>query len=517
MKQLVIALGCAILQCGGAIAAESSWFNGNIGGAATGGSWGTVPTDGSVTLTSNRYVLDEPEEAFAFTATEAKAAGVYTNLIVRTTAKFGCAYEADCMPEIPAGQKVAIAAISSGNAAATYYVYDGSKWVDTAITAVLDEDVAVVVTVTKDGSVTKVAFAFGNATYGPISVVSGGEIQNVGYAGSGEVAALTGAYQENWVPPQGKEIPSEAKDAVEQWAKANGVKVEDFNSNTKDTTSGRTAYESCMLGLAPNEKLAAAADGTKAGAVLGVAVVQPPLTGAGSKVGYKLLKDGAQVGETQNTGAFEVTLGEGRAVYSVQALVDGAVAGNPSSKVGAQSVAVAATGSYLPVPWTDSLGADAKVTDLIKSSGLKEGDQVDVYGAASGAWTSCRYNGTAWEAANGATIPTLRRGQAFRFSGTAGTLYLIGGAEGEVTSTPVVSGNFTLVAKPDGTAFELSKLGASDKAMVMEQTTGLPTATYINFHGTWVKKMTNGTAENSAEIPANTGFFLKTSNSSVNW
>lgn len=516
MKRMVtvIALGCAMLLCGGGIAAETPWFDGVIGGTATGGSW-TDPLPDGVELTADRYVLDEPEGAFAFTATEAKEAGVYTNLIVRTTARFGSVYE-DCTPELSAEQKMAIAVCSSGGAAATYRAYDGEKWIDTKVTAKLDEDVAVVVTVTRDGQGTKVELAFGNATYGPIPVVSGGEIKHVGYAGSGEVAALTGAYQENWIPPPGKTIPPEAQDAVEAWAKRNGVRVDQFASDERGVTSGRTKYESCMLNIAPDEPLVARADGTKAGAALGVAV-QPPLDGAGSKVGYRLLENGAQKAENA-TGAFEVTLGEGRAVYSVQALVDGAAAGNPSSKVGAQSVAVAAGGSYLPVPWTDWLGQDAKVTDLVKPSALKANDQIDVYDAASGTWTSCQYDGEKWVAANGAAIPTLRRGQAFRFSGTAGTLYLIGGADAaEVASTDVEPGKFTLVAKPDGTAFSLSKLGASDKAMVMERTTGLPTATYVSFHGAWVKKTTGGAAEDAAEIPANTGFFLKTSADKVNW
>lgn len=522
MKRIVIALGCAMLLCGGGRAAETGWFDGNVGGTATGGSW-TDPLPDGIELTADRYVLDEPEGAFAFTATEAKETDVYTNLIVRTTVKFGSVYE-DCTPEIQMDQNMAMAVCSFNAKPATYWVLakdagaspTANHWVNTEIAAKEDEDVEIVVTVTKDGQGTKVEYEFDGVKLGPVEVVAAGEIRAVGYAGSGEVAALTGAYQENWIPPQGKTIPPEAQAAVEAWAKRNGVKVDQFASDERGVTSGRTKYESCMLNLAPDEPLVARADGTKAGAALGVAV-QPPLDGAGGKVGYRLLENGAQKAENA-TGAFEVTLGEGRAVYSVQALVDGAAAGNPSSKVGAQSVAVAAGGSYLPVPWTDWLGQDAKVTDLVKPSALKANDQIDVYDAASGAWTSCQYDGEKWVAANGAAIPTLRRGQAFRFSGTAGTLYLIGGADAaEVASTDVEPGKFTLVAKPDGTAFSLSKLGASDKAMVMERTTGLPTATYVSFHGAWVKKTTGGAAEDAAEIPANTGFFLKTSSDKVNW
>ena len=115
-------------------------------------------------------------------------------------------------------------------------------------------------------------------------------------------------------------------------------------------------------------------------------------------------------------------------------------------------------------------------------------------------------------------VPTLKRGQAFRFTPTSDRdLHLIGGADAEaVTTTLVVPNKFTLVAKPDGTPFVLNKLDTAAKAKVMGAT-GLPTDTYLYFDGRWLRKPFSGQAVSSDRIPANQGFFLNTTSESVAW
>ena len=521
----VLALALSLSIACGVACAETQWFDGNVGGTATGGNWPAKLPEG-VTLSGNRYVVADPDEALAFTASESKAAGVYTNLIVRFSARFAYAYDGG-FPELPDNSKLAVAVCSRSAANTNYCVLakdpggSTNAWVDTGIPAVLDRDVAVVVTVATNGvGGVAVKYDFDSTSFGPKDIIADGPIGSFMCKGEGELAAISGAFQENWLPPAGKEIPSAAKEAVEVWAKANGVKANELADSAVDSL-GRTKYESCMLNLAPGQPLVATADVARAENELNIAV-QPPLGGVGSKVKYVLKKNDVQSAENE-TGVFAVTPGAVREVYAVQAVVDGEAAGNVS-RVGSQPISVAATSSYLPVPWTDWQQGDVKVTDLIKASALQNGDQIDVYDAASEKWVSCVYNGTAWHvnrpvgAEETPPVPTLKRGQAFRFtSASARNLHLIGGADAAaVTTTLVVPNKFTLVAKPDGTPFVLNKLDTAAKAKVMGAT-GLPTDTYLYFDGRWLRRPFSGQAVSSESIPANQGFFLNTTSESVAW
>jgi len=514
--------GLVFSVCGNAQAEESAWFDGNVGGIAVGGDW-AVPQPEQVRLEDRRYVLNNPSVPLEFGLDEKKSPSTYTNLVLRSTLLFG-----DCseIPEVPAGSKFSVTAYAEKGTSPTYRVYvkdsasvsAANRWVDTKIPAVINRNVSLVLTVNGTGAADATAeFSFDGVTYGPVPVLTGA-VSGLACAGTGTLSDLVGRCAENWIPPSGKTIPRDARASVDAWAKANGVRVYEFAETTLDK-QGRTKYESCLLNLAPDAPLVATADRSHAEPLsLGVAV-SPPLAGAGEEVSYVLSKgDGPLLSNA--TGSFEVALGEGRQVFSIQASVGGKAVGEPA-KIGSQKVAVAAGGSYLPVPWTDSLRGDIRVTDLVKRSSLASGDQIDVYDAARGVWTSCVYDGAEWEAANGAEIPVIARGLAFRFtpkSAAEGSLYLIGNADAaDVTATPVVPNAFTLVAKPDGTAFALEKLSAADKVLEMEKTTGLPTATYVNFHGAWVRKQTGGAAENVAEIEPNRGFFVNTSSSKINW
>ena len=173
MKRMGLLVGCVVLACWG----------GGVRGAPA------LPRGG--------MVLDDTP-LVDFKVDPARAVGVGSNLVVRTTMKFGYAY-ANEYPEIPAGKTVGVAACRFGQAKASYHVLAKdpvaatNRWTDTGIAADTQHDVPVEVTVSRGkAGRPAIRYRFGESgAFGPVEVVAEGRLRSVGFAGAGEVGELS--------------------------------------------------------------------------------------------------------------------------------------------------------------------------------------------------------------------------------------------------------------------------------------------------------------------------------------
>ena len=255
MKKLMLTLAASAAVVTG-VYATPNWFDGNIGGTASGGSW-TVPS-ADVTLDTNKYVLDDPETALTFAATETKSVSSSQNLSFETSAKFSYAY--DELPVVPADAKAGVVVFGEN-----YYVLakDGetNAWTATEITASLDENVNVGIVVSNGASAVYAIYTIGTDTIEK-EVVASGAWGNVEYLGCGEVASLTGeTVSLGYVIPGGGTI---AESEAETWATQYGIdistpeKKQEFIDNLASTTvyvGNRTFAESVILGVATNDEI----------------------------------------------------------------------------------------------------------------------------------------------------------------------------------------------------------------------------------------------------------------------
>ena len=524
MKKLMLTLAASAAVVTG-VYATPNWFDGNIGGTASGGSW-TVPS-ADVTLDTNKYVLDDPETALTFAATETKSVSSSQNLSFATSAKFSYSY--DELPVVPTDAKAGVIVYGEN-----YYVLakDGetNAWTATEITASLDENVNVGVVVSNGASAVYAIYTIGTATIEK-EVVASGAWGNVEYLGCGEVASLTGeTVSLGYVIPGGGTIDESEADA---WATQNSIdistpeKKQEFIDNLASTTvyvGNRTFAESVILGVATNAEInTTIVDTGIAANRLSFNVDCSPLSD--HDVAFVLKKNGTQVGESQSTTSFNVDFGDGE--YTIIAYIDGANKEIPVSKtIGVKSIAAAAaaasTTTYLSVPYAGDEG-DIAIAELFKKALLTEGDQIDVWDADEAKYLTYVYNGSGWSSETGAPT-TIKCGQAFKFTRPAtvsGTPAFLGYVA-DTASTSVSKGTtkWNLVGAPSGSV-AVSKLPLDTKqarAVVLDG----DNATKVLFkvgNTVYSRSGWNGSLETvSGEATVEGGFFLKTSEStSIEW
>lgn len=530
MNKKFIVCAMSIAAFSAAFATDPNWFNGNIGGTASGGAWSS-PLPVGVTLNDSpaQYELDnvETNSPLSFAATDSKSAAGQ-NLEVKTTAKFAAAY-VGTLPDVPEEVKAGVVAYDAGTGA-KYYVLaksgDKNAWTSTTISADVDAAVGVTVTISNGaGSAVFANYKIGDAETGFKEIVAPGGFQCVQYCGSGAVSALEGSYEALGYPiPGGKTIERIVADA---WAEAKGIAAADLAAVLASDTvyaQGRTAAQSCLLGVGTNETVALTYS-DEAVDKLNFSVNATPV---GGRATFQLKKNGEAVGTPQTTAAFAIdfAVSTSDGDYTIVALVDEASV--PVGKtVGVKTVSKAASSTaYCAVPYAGATGP-MLVKDVFKSTNLANGDQIDVFDSASGKWQTLAYKDGAWAGADkggvapGAASLALLPGQAFKFSRPAGVTaqvayvgYKLEGAA-KVATVPT---KYVLLAPVDGSAFALTKLAAiADKcrAVVVDPAAVLPSATYKKVGDVW-KKVTTASGVTSVEaaevIPAGTAFFLLDNN-----
>ena len=189
MKKIMIAFAAIAAMISGAFAAPSPWFNGTIG-SESGGAW-TVPDDGSVTTNSTTLVVDDPETALEFAATDKYAAGD-AELTISNKVKFMYAY--DSAPDVPSDAKAGIVVVVQ-NATTNYWVLakdsTTNTWVNSNIAAGdLTAEVAVNVFLTNIDSQVSAVYTIGTSEITKsIAADTSYEFNTVGYLGCGEIAS----------------------------------------------------------------------------------------------------------------------------------------------------------------------------------------------------------------------------------------------------------------------------------------------------------------------------------------
>lgn len=507
-----------------AFATDPNWFNGNIGGTASGGAWSS-PLPVGVTLNDSpaQYELDnvETNSPLSFAATVSKSAAGQ-NLEVKTTAMFAAAY-VGTLPDVPEGVKAGVVAYDAGTGA-KYYVLaksgDKNAWTSTTISADVDAAVGVTVTISNGaGSAVFANYKIGDAETGFKEIVALGDFRYVQYCGSGAVSALEGSYEALGYPISGgKTIERSVADA---WAVAQGIAAGDLAAllASTETYQGRTAAQSCLLGVGTNDVVAMGYDVAAAADKLGFSVNAIPISGRAT---FQLKKNGTAVGVPQTTASFEIdfaaTTSDGD--YTIVALVDEASV--PVSKtVGVKTTAKAAGTTYCAVPYVGADGETIFVKDLFKTKNLTSGDQIDVFDPATGGWLTFSFGDAGWagvkkggERPDPASV-SVKPGQAFKFTAAAAESVVAIGYK--PTGTAVVSTvptKYVLLAPVDGSAFALTKLAAiADKcrAVVVDPAAVLPSATYKKVGDVWKKVTTTGGVTSTTEastIEAGQAFFL---------
>lgn len=526
MNKMLIACALSIAAFSAAFATGPNWFNGNIGDTASGGAWSS-PLPVGVTLNDSpaQYELDnvETNSPLSFAATDSKSAAGQ-NLEVKTTAKFAAAY-VGTLPDVPEEVKAGVVAYDAGTGA-KYYVLaksgDKNAWTPTTISADVDAAVGVTVTISNGaGSAVFANYKIGDAETGFKEIVALGDFRCVQYCGSGAVSALEGSYEALGYPiPGGKTIERIVADA---WAEAKGIAAADLAAVLASDTvyaQGRTAAQSCLLGVGTNETVAIGYNLAADSDELGFSVNATPVAGRAT---FQLKKNGTAVGDAQAESTFTVGMADGD--YTIVAFVDGEEV-QVAKTVGVKTTAKTTGTTYCAVPYVGADGETILVKDLFKTKNLTSGDQIDVFDPATGGWLTFSFGGTAWDGVekDGAKpkpeTVSVRPGQAFKFTAAAAESVVAIGYK--PTGTAVVSTvptKYVLLAPVDGSAsFALTKLAAiADKcrAVVVDPAAVLPSATYKKVGDVW-KKVTTASGVTSVEaaevIPAGTAFFLLDNN-----
>ena len=184
--------------------------------------------------------------------------------------------------------------------------------------------------------------------------------------------------------------------------------------------------------------------------------------------------------------------------YSIVAYIDGADKEISVSKTmgvkTAEGFGASAAAGFLAVPYTGAEG-DIAIANLFKKAMLVNGDQLDVFDSKTAGWKSFTFNGTTWEGVQKNEVPpnpattTIKRGQAFKLTrpkvdGMSAPVFL-GYVSTTTATVSLPSKKYELVAKPDGSALDLSKLGADDWAAKVDVNAALPTAMYKKKGDDW--------------------------------
>ena len=521
MKKLMVAF--AAIAAFVSVASAEDWFTGTIGSEAY-GKWTMTPGEGEITTNSTTLVLEDA--AASFTATTPKAADDSQNLNFATSAKF--AYSYDELPAVDDGAKAGVVVHND-----EYYILEKddvggtNKWASTGISAVLAEPVNVAVTITNGTDGAHALYQFGNSTAIDRLVAASGNWGKVDYSGCGEVASLVGTTiplaEPGYPIPGEKTIP---KSIADQWAVANGIALADLGAVLLSGTefNGRTAAESCLLGVATNAELTAeVAD--KAKDKLDFTLNCTPVSG---RAIIKVTQNGSVVDPGVEVNVNKVSLGIADGIYQVVAEVDGVNKQIPVSQlIGVKGTEVAASKVYfIGAPW-----ADCSIADLFKKTCCAEGDMVEIYDAESDSYMTWELNAEhAWVFV-GDEEPvglTLKKGQAVKYTANAtGTLYTVGNVS-EVAETAIVAGGdsgakWNLVASPSVSipVAQLPLDSTNARALVLGGDDGI-TAQKIYLKVGKVFYVKNGWSEPAAKVADGVviegAFFLKTKDAiKVTW
>lgn len=482
--------------------ADDTWFNGNIGDTASGGSWDTGVEGVTLVDTESpaKYELDDVAE-FKFTADEAKSVSGSANLSFTSAIKFQYAY--DELPAIGATDKAGVIAFGEDNP--TYYVLakDGTTnaWTNTELPATLDPAVAVNVAISNGNDSVWAIYKIGDADAKAYEIVATDAFQIVDYSGSGEINTLIGQLIALGYPiPGNKTI---ATDAAEEWAKAMGYTKDELAAMLSSSTvyaGNRTAAECCILGVATNVEVNASIDDTEVAANKLQFTVQIPGPIAGHTVSYQLKKGGVATEDKPEGKTFSPDFADGE--YSIVAYIDGANKEIPVSKTmgvktAASTFTSSASSGFLAVPYAGVEG-DIAIANLFKKALLVEGDQLDIFDSATVGWKTFTFNGNAWEgvqkgageAPNPATT-TIKRGQAFKLTrpeavGMSAPVYL-GYVATAAAKVSLPSKKYELVADPAGSTVSVSKLGDSDWAAKVDVDAKTPNVMYKKIGSEWKK------------------------------
>ena len=536
MKKTLLSIA-AIASIVSVASADDAWFNGNIGGTASGGSW-DENVEG-VALDQSKYALEDVE-AFKFTATESKSVSGSENLNFTSSVKFKYAY--DELPAIGATDKAGVIAFGESNP--TYYVLakdaigGTNKWVNTELPATLDDSVTVNIVISNgQNSAVWAIYKIGdnNPIAKEIVVGSSSSFQIAQYSGSGEINTLIGQLIALGIVVPGYPDPIPQGEKLDDWLAANNMTVEQLKSLVLQQ-NGNTAYENCVLGINNDAKLVAnAADTSAAKITYGIASTPMP----GINIQYKLMKkapadaEASQVGDASASPSFEQAVGDG--LYHISAEIALSPSGTKSiasEKVGVMQVDSTKVTEYIAVPWTAFGGAAGIApTALVKASGLSANDTLEVYDAVNNDWEGYRWDGEKWvESTGDKHVTALTRGTAVKLtrSTPANKVYLVGGAPEGAVETTLQNNKWNLVANPGFGEFTIgsTKLGTSTKDAVMVAGESVFTQ-YTCRNGEWAKIVpvvkdgiqTNTRVKENMTVPQGTGFFFvnESGKDAINW
>ena len=497
-KTLLSVVAIASIVSVASAADATDWFNGGVG-SVSGGEWSSAT---GVSTDDGKYVLSDVD-SYAFTATAAKSASE-AKLTFSSSVKFQFAY--DVLPEIGDDDKAGVIVFGQG-VNTNYYVLardpdsspETNMWVDTGVAANLVDLIPVNIVISNGVLTTYAIYTINNNEKTCEIVAASKDFQVVDYSGSGVIGSLVGSFL-----LQGYQIPGNrviATEAGNAWATKFGYAQDKLAailiSDTRDAY-GRTAAESCILGVATNAEINATIDDT------GVAIDELKFTVHlsdpidGHTVNYQLKKNGANSGSATSDRIIYTALADGE--YAIVAYVDGVNTEIPVGKtMGAKKAPdnfkQELSSGFCAVPFAGPDG-DIAVSNLFKKALLTNADRLDVFDSETAGWKSFTFNGTIWEGVEkGGVTPdpattTIKRGQAFKLSRTSfGVLetppVFLGYVSTTTAKVSLPSKKYELVAKPDGSALELSKLGADDWAAKVDVNAKLPTAMYKNKGGAW--------------------------------
>ena len=501
MKKTLLSVAVIAATVSVASAADvRDWFNGGVG-AVSGGEWSSAT---GVSTEDGKYVLSDVE-SYAFTASSAKSASE-AKLTFSSSVKFQYAY--DALPEIGADDKAGVIVFGHG-VNTNYYVLardpdsspETNMWVDTGVAANLVDLIPVNIVISNGVLTTYAIYTINNIEKTYEIVAASKDFQVVDYSGSGVIGSLVGSFLLQGYPIPGNRVIATA--AANAWAtrfEYDQDKLAAMLISEATYAGNRTAAESCILGVATNAEINASIDDTGVAADKLKFTVQ--LDGEkiveGHAVEFRLKeKTAGNVGGAQSELVFNPDLAVGE--YSIVAFIDGANKEIPVGKAmgvkkAPESFGASAAAGFLAVPYTGADG-DIAITNLFKKALLANGDQLDVFDSETAGWKTFTFNGTAWTGVpkneftpNPATT-TIKRGQAFKLTrpkvdGMSAPVYL-GYVSTAAATVSLPSKKYELVAKPDGSALELSKLGADDWAAKVDVNAALPTAMYKNKGCAW--------------------------------
>lgn len=526
------------------------WFNGdgvktpvepdNDKLTAIGGSWNPAngvwhTNDCGDRFTNETFGLEFATN-FTFTG-ERNQTVTYGGLFYTTKAKFRYSYsseEEEELPEIEEGAKVG--AVVCDN---KYWVLgkNGSenknKWTDTGISADVDSDVEISISLTNNASETFATYKFGTSEYNTEIVAADTALQTVRYAGCGKITTLNskaGDYYPLYGVARGVSIAN-----ARAWAKKYGIdsvstvhdvkddtNLHDLLNSTTVTANGLTPGECCLIGINTGAVVTSSIDDKQVLASK-LEFSMPSVSGLVSRAEFILKKDvgvagGTETAMTQQVDrVFRPDFAYG--IYTIHAHIDGGRPNNEPQfgrKMGVKDVADAnlansGSGAFCEVPYEAYAEDDPiAIADIFKKAFLVNGDQIDLFDSGTETWQTFTYVGDGisgrWQGVDKSTGDApdpantkIQRGRAFKFTRPNGSLprtpVFLGYVTTNAAPVTVPNMNYQLVAMTDSSPyarslFPLSKLASTGKAFYITRhkaENGAPNEIYGQLRGKWFK------------------------------